>query len=216
MSHHATATLSQHPVFPTSPPIVTNYSILTFARPPILKRMSVPQKSWQPPQKRKLKYCEPLERIHFDLVGAHASYGVPIALVTNQGCHQPVAAMVQGAEDLVCEGLDTLIFRILWPGYEHVDWNRHLSLPAGQITRGKLMEHIIDYLFAYFTTMSATPVNASRKVWTIGYNPGQWSMENIILCGVYPVHGNVFQADLQLCFPHQAKVDRGDGQDRLT
>jgi len=75
------------------------------------------------------------------------------------------------------------------------------------MTRGKLMEHIIDFLFAFFTRMSAEPVNPTKKVWTIGHNPGQWNMENIILCGVYPVHGNVFQADLQLCFPHQARVD---------
>ncbi|TCD62473.1 hypothetical protein EIP91_006821 [Steccherinum ochraceum] len=208
------------PAFFKCPPV--DYTYATVSRPPILKRMNVPQRSWQPhklgrkPTKSVVSEdLLPLPRISFDLVGAQRPYGIPVSLLTSNGCKRSVPSMVQNSQDPVFEGLDRLTFRLIWPGYEHVELSRQirLSTPTGQITRGQLAEQIIEHLINFFCRLSQETVNQSvnpsTKVWMIGHSPGQWSMDNIILLGLYPVHGNTFQADLQLFFPHQAKADQG-------
>ena len=53
-----------------------------------------------------------------------------------------------------------------WPGYEHVDWHRHVRLTtsSGQVTRGQLAEVIIDYLFAFFNVSFAVTLPDSQPL----------------------------------------------------
>ncbi|KAH8079423.1 hypothetical protein BXZ70DRAFT_649039 [Cristinia sonorae] len=208
---------STSPFFYDTPQTIPSDNRSPYARPPILKRAAVPQKSWRPQVKRKTKNgpLTPLPRITFDLAGAPPSYGLPIALLTSQGCQQSVQDMVQGGREVILQGLDKVVFRILWPGYDHVDWHRHVRLTTstGPITRGQLAEQIIDHLFSFFHKLASETVDPNEKVWTIGHNTRarQWGMENVILLGLYPVHERTYQAELQVCLPDEAQVDNRDG-----
>ena len=59
----------------------------------------------------------------------------------------------------------------------------------------------------FIQRLSNEPVDPTRKCWLAGHIPGHWGMENIIMMGMYPVHENTFQLDIQLCYPYQAQED---------
>jgi len=192
---------------PYAPPYATSY-YRSARRPPKLKRMAVPQRLWKPTMRAISSPLIPPPPVTFDLVDAHASYGLPISFVTSENVNPQIPNMVQNSDDLVLEGLNKISLRIQWPGYEHVDWVRTIGLTtsSGRMTRGELAEEVVRLLWYFFDRLSYEVVNPSKRVWAVGRGQGQWSIENIILVALHCCHKNTFQPELQLYFPHQARA----------
>ncbi|KAG5635520.1 hypothetical protein DXG03_005368, partial [Asterophora parasitica] len=77
--------------------------------------------------------------IPFDYLG-YSKQGVPMRELSTRST-VALGQMIQGAGDAVLAhtGVARITLRIIWPGYEHVEWARSIELNAhGPITRAQL------------------------------------------------------------------------------
>ncbi|KAF9002283.1 hypothetical protein BDQ17DRAFT_1483524 [Cyathus striatus] len=156
-------------------------------------RRRVPQSPYVPPSYG--KYCSAYlhKPISFDYVG-YKGQGVNMADMSSRSM-VALSQMVAGANDVVFgPGIQKMNFCIIWPGYEHVDWHRHivLSPQGGSMTRGQLGAEI-SLQFARFLDKTRT-TQASSSKWLIGVNGGI-RYEHLILIGIYNIYEDVWQAD---------------------
>ncbi|KAJ7155150.1 hypothetical protein C8R46DRAFT_1041338 [Mycena filopes] len=106
---------------------------------------------------------------------------------------------VHGANDPVFAhtGLQRIVFRLIWPGYEHVEWCRTLPLVApngAPITRVALAM-LLASNFAHFIEKSQYETAASRE-WIIA--PTCVRFEHLFLVSLQNTSEGIWQADVAL------------------
>ncbi|KAG5639930.1 hypothetical protein DXG03_002328, partial [Asterophora parasitica] len=77
--------------------------------------------------------------IAFDYIG-YAKQGIPMRELSTRSANA-LAQMIGGAGDAVLAhtGVARITLRIIWPGYEHVDWARSIEINTnGPMTRAQL------------------------------------------------------------------------------
>ncbi|KAJ7463265.1 hypothetical protein FB451DRAFT_1043330 [Mycena latifolia] len=132
------------------------------------------------------------EMVTFDYPG-QARQGVSMRELRLKGTSTPL----QGAGDLVLaqSGLQRVVFRILWPGYGHVEWCRTISVvsPNGApITRVALGVQIASNFINFF---ERTRYEAPTAVdWMI--SPSCVCFEDLYLISLQNTFENVWQADI--------------------
>ncbi|KAJ7908958.1 hypothetical protein B0H13DRAFT_1715080 [Mycena leptocephala] len=132
--------------------------------------------------------------VSFDYPGQYRQ-GVSMRDLRLQGTSTPI----QGANDpvLAHTGLQRVVFRIIWPGYGHVEWIRamHVVSPNGApITRVALGVQIASN-FARFVEKSQYETASSRD-WMI--SPSCVRFEHLFLISLQNTFDDVWQADVAL------------------
>ncbi|KAJ6563298.1 hypothetical protein DFH09DRAFT_1364115 [Mycena vulgaris] len=132
--------------------------------------------------------------VSFDYSG-QARQGVSMRELRLKGPATPI----QGANDLVLAhtGLQRIVFRILWPGYGHVEWCRAIPVVApngAPITRVALGMQIASN-FARFFEKSQYETPTSRE-WMVG--PACVRFEHLFLISLQNTFEDVWQADIAL------------------
>ncbi|KAJ7069189.1 hypothetical protein C8F01DRAFT_1207068 [Mycena amicta] len=106
---------------------------------------------------------------------------------------------IQGASDLVfaASGLQRVVFRIIWPGYGHVDWCRTMpvvSSTGGPISRVALAVQIATSFASWFEkTQYEQPTTPE---WMI--SPSCVQFKHIYLISLINTFEDVWQADVAL------------------
>ncbi|KAF8178846.1 hypothetical protein K438DRAFT_2178426 [Mycena galopus ATCC 62051] len=132
--------------------------------------------------------------VSFDYPG-QARQGVSMRDLRLKGTSTPI----QGANDLVLAhtGLHHVNFRIIWPGYRHVEWCRviHVVAPNGApITRVALGVQIASTI-ARFVEKSQYETPSARD-WMI--SPSCVRFEHLYLISLHNTSDDVWQADVAL------------------
>ncbi|RDB19892.1 hypothetical protein Hypma_013120 [Hypsizygus marmoreus] len=131
--------------------------------------------------------------ITFDFIG-YSRQGVPMRELSTRSANA-LSQMIQGAEDhvLAHTGLARITLRILWPGYEHIEWARSVELTVhGPITRSQLGA-AISMNFARFIEKNRSETARSSE-WHIG--PNGIRFEHLVLISLCNVFEDVWQADV--------------------
>ncbi|KAF9463659.1 hypothetical protein BDZ94DRAFT_1163524 [Collybia nuda] len=131
--------------------------------------------------------------ISFDYLG-YSKQGVPMRELSTRGTHA-LASMIHGANDpvLAHTGLVRITLRILWPGYEQVDWARSIEIATqGPMTRAQLGA-AVAMNFARFVEKTRTEPARSSE-WHLG--PSGIRFEHLILVSLSNVFEDVWQADV--------------------
>jgi len=105
---------------------------------------------------------------------------------------------LQGADDPVVlqRGLAKIKLRIIWPGYEHIEWVRTIEVYSSQgpITRLQLGA-VIASNFARYIEKTQYEATKSGK-WRVG--PAGIEFENLILLSLYNVFDDSWQASVAI------------------
>ncbi|KAI0784144.1 hypothetical protein C8Q75DRAFT_413153 [Abortiporus biennis] len=133
--------------------------------------------------------------ITFDFIGAPTGLGIPVLEVTARGDGVAFARVLVGGQDRVLVGQDKIMFRVMWPGYEGISWNRSIPINGG-ITRGQLAFQISKLIVHFMETMSREAVSPDQRQWKIGR--GGVGAEYVQLVSLYNSNANCFQAEIHL------------------
>ncbi|GLB34426.1 hypothetical protein LshimejAT787_0113100 [Lyophyllum shimeji] len=131
--------------------------------------------------------------ITFDYVG-YSKQGVPMRELSTRSA-AALGSMIVGAGDpvLAHTGLSRITLRIIWPGYEHVDWARSIEVNTnGPITRAQLATIVSQNFARYIEKTRSEAARASE--WQIG--PSCIRYEHLVLIGLCNVFEDVWQADV--------------------
>ncbi|KAG6894897.1 hypothetical protein C0992_004055 [Termitomyces sp. T32_za158] len=111
-----------------------------------------------------------------------------------------IGAMIQGARDAVLSHVERgrISFRIMWPGYEHVESCDHLALnPHGRpITRSQIGKCVAKY-FARFMEKARNEPSTSSE-WNL--HSSGIRFEHLVLVAITNVWEGVWQADVVVDF----------------
>ncbi|KAG6829423.1 hypothetical protein H0H92_004569 [Tricholoma furcatifolium] len=135
--------------------------------------------------------------IIFDHPGC-SQQGVPMReLVARSGTG--MTALLQGAGDLVfaCTGLVRITLKIMWPGYEHLDWASPIDLTyagSGPITRAQLAASV-SHGFARFTERARKEYCRSTE-WSLVSSGIRF--EQLVLLSLFNVCEDIWQADVAI------------------
>ncbi|KAJ7108183.1 hypothetical protein C8R44DRAFT_636755 [Mycena epipterygia] len=132
--------------------------------------------------------------VSFDYEG-QARQGVSMRQLRLHGASTPM----QGANDLVLAHtrLQRVVFRILWPGYGHVEWCRAIPVvsPEGApITRVGLAVQIASNFARFFEKSQYETANP--RDWVVG--PTCVRFEHLFLISLQNTFEDVWQADIAL------------------
>ncbi|KAJ7610550.1 hypothetical protein DFH06DRAFT_1016600 [Mycena polygramma] len=150
-----------------------------------------PTQGWKVAMARTHKIHSP---VSFDYPG-QARQGVSMRELRLKGMSAPL----QGANDpvLAHTGLQRVIFRILWPGYGHVEWCRTIPVVApngAPITRLALGVQIANN-FARFVEKCQSETPTSRDLML---SPHCVRFEHLFLISLQNTFEDVWQADVVL------------------
>ncbi|KAF7362726.1 hypothetical protein MVEN_00621900 [Mycena venus] len=132
--------------------------------------------------------------VFFDYLG-QAGQGVSMRDLRLKGVSTPI----QCPNDLVLAHtrLQRIIFRIIWPGYEHVEWCRTITVTSSNgaaITRAALGVQIASS-FAHFVEKSQYETPTSRD-WMVA--PSCVRFEHLYLISLHNTFEDVWQAEVAL------------------
>ncbi|KAG6373902.1 hypothetical protein JVT61DRAFT_6055 [Boletus reticuloceps] len=160
----------------------SQYTALCHANPPLEPPFptSLPPSFKRAPQTPKYLPSSPRSGSHvpiiFELIGAPSrGLGIPMReLVVRSG--GALERMIVDASESVGylmsgpRGIRTVSLRIMWPGYEHLDWSHTLELfPSdGPVTRGELAVQIAFAFSEYVSQMAARTPSAGAANWRLG------------------------------------------------
>ncbi|KAF7336441.1 hypothetical protein MSAN_02298100 [Mycena sanguinolenta] len=160
---------------------------------PIRRRL--PFEQYRPPQWHNASRQGQVHRpVCFDYPG-QTRQGVSMRDLPLRGASTPI----QGANDLVLAhtGLQRVVFRIIWPGYGHVEWCRTIPVThsnGAPITRAALGFQIASN-FVRFVEKSDYETPTSRD-WMI--SPNCVRFEHLYLVALHNTSDDVWQADVAL------------------
>ncbi|KAJ7222758.1 hypothetical protein B0H12DRAFT_1304641 [Mycena haematopus] len=160
------------------------------------------------PTRRRLPlqvYNPPKWQAATEQTGTHRSITFDYPGHTRQGVSmrdlrlKNTATPIRGSNDpvLAHTGLQRVIFRIIWPGYGHVEWCRPIVVtsPTGApITRVGLGVQIASS-FARFVEKSEYETPSARE-WMI--SPNCVRFDHLYLIALHNTSGDVWQADVAL------------------
>ncbi|KAH8079410.1 hypothetical protein BXZ70DRAFT_647751 [Cristinia sonorae] len=171
------------------------------------KLYPVPQAQWVPrtssADDRDGLY--PFDPIAFRFVNPRdgkISTGVPLAYLDENvypNAAGTVGDVIVDAGEKVFKDASRAYLRILWPGYEHVEFVTSVPLRGvgGRVTRGQLALFIVRTVKQYFTTLQSAHCLPTQKAWTVA-PAGRWRVEDLVLVALHLVHGNTFQAEFKV------------------
>jgi len=86
--------------------------------------------------------------------------------------------------------------RIMWPGYDHVDWSHSLDLysSAGPVTRGQLAVQIAFAFSTYVVQMEAQTPSRSAASWRLG--SGGMTFERLVLTALWNICDDHWMAEV--------------------
>ncbi|KAJ7433133.1 hypothetical protein B0H11DRAFT_1834207 [Mycena galericulata] len=128
--------------------------------------------------------------VWYDYPG-QANQGVSMRELRAKGPMAPI----QGANDAVFAhtGLKRIVFRIIWPGYAHVDWCRGIVVD-GNITRAAMGFQVASNFARYFEKgQYETPTS---REWMI--TPSCVRFEHLFLLSFRNIFEDVWQAEVAL------------------
>ncbi|KAL0570693.1 hypothetical protein V5O48_011268 [Marasmius crinis-equi] len=139
-----------------------------------------------------------INTIAFDFVG-YPQQGMPLRELYVRGAHA-LQQMMEGPDDpvLAHTRLRMIKFRISWPGYEHVEWNRAIEIitSTGPITRAYLGT-VIAHHFALFIE-KAQSENSRHGDWRLGSDGLR--LDHIVLLSIHSVSEDTWQAEVAVDF----------------
>ncbi|TFK60460.1 hypothetical protein BDN72DRAFT_828884 [Pluteus cervinus] len=145
----------------------------------------VPRSKWKSATGRSLP---PNPAIMFDYAG-HSQQGVSMRAI-----HHGSAPQLEGSDDPVLQhtGLQTITLRIIWPGYEYIDFSRaiEIALPSGPITRSELAAAVSANFCRFLEKVKCSPSTGTS--WTVGV--GGIRFEHLVLVSLINTWENVWQA----------------------
>ncbi|KAG5728887.1 hypothetical protein E4T56_gene5619 [Termitomyces sp. T112] len=160
-------------------------------------RRRLPQPSYTPASKWDLAMGQNARRhaaIQFDYVGYNGQ-GVQMRELSARS-DAAIASMIQGAGDpvLAHAGRERVTFRIIWPGYEHVESCDQIIInPGGRpITRAQLGKFVAQ-IFARFVEKTRTETSRSSQ-WNLTSSGIRF--EHLVLVALVNVWEGVWQADV--------------------
>ncbi|KAF8998855.1 hypothetical protein BDQ17DRAFT_1247341 [Cyathus striatus] len=192
---HTPVRPGQHSPFSSLSTAVAHNAQFTSSR-----RRRVPQKSYTSVVSKWGSATGRVAALHnpiaFDYIG-FSKQGVPMCELAGRSM-TAISQMVVGANDMVlAAGMQRINFRIIWPGYEHVDWARSVEVAtSGLMNRGQLGA-AIAMNFARFIDVPRTE-KASSGDWYVG--PTGIRFDQLVLVGLYNVVDDVWQADVAVDF----------------
>ncbi|KAG6877018.1 hypothetical protein C0993_011011 [Termitomyces sp. T159_Od127] len=132
--------------------------------------------------------------IHFDYIGYNGQ-GVQMRELFARS-NAAIAAMIKGARDEVLSHVERerISFRIIWPGYEHVESCDQLAINANgcHITRGQLGKNVAK-CFARFMEKARNEHSRSYE-WNLRSSGIRF--EHLVLVALTNVWEGVWQADV--------------------
>ncbi|KAG6916458.1 hypothetical protein DXG01_006725 [Tephrocybe rancida] len=185
---------------PLHPPVRTAYqsqfSALSGAVQPAFlspMRRRVPQQLYTP-KSRSLS-----GRAHSPISFDHPGYskqGIQMRELTARSV-AALASIIQGAGDAVLAhtGLPRITLRILWPGYEHVEWAATIDLNGGSygpITRAQLGVAVSQH-FSRFVERARTEPSKSSE-WNLSSSGIRF--EHLVLVALVNVSDDIWQAEV--------------------
>ncbi|KAG6845549.1 hypothetical protein H0H87_007793 [Tephrocybe sp. NHM501043] len=161
-------------------------------------RLRLPQQSYTPASKWRTatgRLSQVHKAIAFDYPG-YSRQGVSMRELSARSINT-LASIIQGGGDSVFAhtGLARITLRILWPGYEHVEWARSVELNVngfGPITRAQLGA-IISQNFARFVEKTRSEPSRIAE-WNLSSSGIRF--EHLILISLVNVFEDVWQADV--------------------
>ncbi|TCD65708.1 hypothetical protein EIP91_002284 [Steccherinum ochraceum] len=183
---------------------VSGYSSLSGAIPPIFQaprptlpanRVLLPQPTWTPTGFAKVDCAQRSnQHIAFDMLGAPVGFGCSVMDIAARG---NLSNWIQKADDPLGLACDKIQIRIVWPGYEHLDFQRGLAITPG-MNRGQLALQVAKIVMTYVGKLSMETPNAAGAKWRVC--PGNVGIEHVYLASIFCVHANTFQVVLHLQF----------------
>ncbi|KAG6878802.1 hypothetical protein C0992_007646 [Termitomyces sp. T32_za158] len=160
-------------------------------------RYRLPQQSYKPSSKWDQTMGQNVRRhaaIQFDHIGYNGQ-GVQMRELSARS-DAAIAAMIQGAGDAVLShtGCERITFRIVWPGYEHVECCNQLVINSGgrPITRAQLGKSVAQ-IFARFVEKTRSEPSRSSE-WNLTSSGIRF--EHLVLVALVNVWDGVWQADV--------------------
>ncbi|TCD60438.1 hypothetical protein EIP91_005853 [Steccherinum ochraceum] len=154
-------------------------------------RVLVPQRVWtpagllQPGSSTRFN-----DHITFDLHDAPAGLGIP---VLDMACRGDLGIWMQKADDPIGFLVDVIRVRLIWPGYEHVDFVRAIPVTR-KTTFGQLALRVTQTILTYLSEIRT--VRPSTASWRVG--PGAIQDDHLYLVSLFPVNSNTFQTVLHV------------------
>ncbi|KAG6830418.1 hypothetical protein H0H87_008166 [Tephrocybe sp. NHM501043] len=159
-------------------------------------RRRLPQQPFTPTSKWDLSMGKSVRlhsAIQFDYNG-YVNQGVQMRELVARSS-TALASMIQGAGDLVLAhtGRERIMFRIIWPGYEHIERAYSLEIAPGErpITRAQLGVVISQHFARFVEKMRSEP---SQSQWNL--NISGIRFEHLVLVGLVNVWDGVWQAEV--------------------
>ncbi|EGO02317.1 hypothetical protein SERLA73DRAFT_104719 [Serpula lacrymans var. lacrymans S7.3] len=171
---------------------------------PTVRRL--PQTPWTPHSKwnATMSRSKPSQPIMFDLFGARSmGLGVPMREMSTRSANA-IEQMIVGARDNVAAlmagsgGTRKIRFRIMWPGYEHLDFNRTIELCTqnGPITRGQIVSQISSMFARFLERLPSEAPGPHGQEWRTG-PPGRGiSYDRLILVALWNVFEDTWMAEV--------------------
>ncbi|KAI0832841.1 hypothetical protein BC628DRAFT_1415080 [Trametes gibbosa] len=178
----------------------SSYSSLTGAVPRPSQRRSVPTGALTPSPGRQLLRLDHTT-VRFDSVAS--GYGMERGIAFEDIKARNFARLAHpDAQVLQGLGQATLDFRIMWPGYMHLDWRCHFSVydKGKYVTRAQLALMIVEAYGRFFERARhahyAGP-GGENGSWNLPKDPRQYQL---VLRSISNLHGHdaVFQADVDI------------------
>ncbi|KAH8102181.1 hypothetical protein BXZ70DRAFT_1076735 [Cristinia sonorae] len=182
---------------------VSGYSSISGAVPPIFtgprailpaNRVLLPQPTWTSSGLGKADGGKSAHHIAFDMEGSHDGFGISLLDVASRG---NLNGWMKRANDLLGLNTDKIYLRLVWPGYEHIDFNRAIPINS-QTTRGALAAQIAKLIMTYISRITSETPNPAGAKWRVG--AGNVNLEHIYLISAFCMQANTFQVVLQLQF----------------
>ncbi|KAI9569247.1 hypothetical protein HD554DRAFT_2020600 [Boletus coccyginus] len=195
---HSQYTALSHANPPLEPPFPSSL-------PPSFKRVPQTPLSKPLPSPRR---SGPHVPILFELIGAPTrGLGIPMReLVVRSGgalermivdASEPVGYLMSGSL-----GIREVCLRIMWPGYDHVDWSHSLDLfSSGPVTRGQLAVQIASAFSEYVAQMAVQTPQASPSAvgWRLGSrSTGGIAFERLVLIALWNACDDHWMAEVYI------------------
>ncbi|KAI0068528.1 hypothetical protein BV25DRAFT_1910302 [Artomyces pyxidatus] len=147
--------------------------------------------------------------IMFDWIGAPSGFGVSMNELLAKSVFGLGEQMVGGHERVFGSlNLNKIAFRIGWPGYAAVDWNRPIELYTrnGPITRVELAVEVANQFARFVEKATYVPCDKHSLDWRV--SPGYIRFDHLILVALVNISGDSWQADIivEHEFPKKTRV----------
>ncbi|TCD62021.1 hypothetical protein EIP91_007616 [Steccherinum ochraceum] len=173
---------------------------------PSQRLVLVPQKLYVPKTKPKdADTLYPFPPIPFLIRSApgKVSSGIPLSTIFAAPSEAAAAAhlnqvLVDPSEKVFKDAYRAYL-RILWPGYEHVEFVTSIPLrtSTGRITRAQLVLFVAKTVKQYFASLAAHTPLPTQAQWAVAPR-GKYRTEDLVLVALHLAHGNTFQAEFKV------------------